>query len=230
MAVPEAFESVVDHFFRHEYGRVTSFLSHRFGTTHLEQIEDAVQEALYKAMKAWAYGGLPDSPTAWIVKTAQNNLMDQVRRQQNFEAKHADEWVRMNETVMEAEDLDEELTDDTLRMMFACCHPSIRQDYQVLLTLKILCGLNNREVARALLKKEDTIAKGYTRARQQLREGNIELTVPLGAGLGERLDQVLKVLYLLFNEGYTASEGSDLVRLDLCAEAIRLSELILERP
>ncbi|MEL6538225.1 MAG: DUF6596 domain-containing protein, partial [Bacteroidota bacterium] len=132
--------------------------------------------------------------------------------------------------VMEAEELDEELADDTLRMMFACCHPSLRDDYQVLLTLKILCGLNNREVARALLKKEETIAKGYTRARQQLRERNIELIVPLGAGLGGRLNQVLKVLYLLFNEGYTASEGGDLMRLDLCAEAIRLAELILENP
>ena len=218
----------ISQFYRHEYGRVLAHLTHKFGTAHIEQVEDAVQEAMYKAMQAWPSQGIPISPAGWIVRTAQNFMLDGLRRQQNFDQKHAQEWLRRGGESMEETVLDEELNDDQLRMMFACCHPSLGEESQLYLTLKILGGFTNREVARALLKQEEAVAKGYTRAKKHLRDAGVHLEVPLGAGLMARLDQVLRVIYLLFNEGYNATAGEQLVRTDLCEEAMRLTQLLLD--
>ena len=226
MAAPNPF----DDFYRQEYGRVVSHLTHKFGAEQLEAVEDAVQEALYRALKVWEREGMPDSPTAWVVRTAQNVLLDGLRRQQSFQQKHGPEWQRQSERTLEVKDLEEELADDQLRMMFACCHPKVREEAQVLLTLKILCGFSNREVARALLKHEEAIAKAYTRAKQHLREVGVNLEVPLGAQLSGRLDAVLRIIYLLFNEGYHTTEGDALIKHELCAEALRLADLLLENP
>lgn len=223
-------ERLLDHFSRHDFGRVLSHLTHRFGPSLLEQAEDALQESMYKAMKIWPNQGVPQVPAAWIVRTAQNMMLDSIRRAQGFQQKHSVEWKSQQTDVLEEVKLEEELSDDLLRMMFACCHPDLKVEVQIVLSLKILCGFSNREVARALLKKEEAVAKQYTRAKEQLKKLNIELEVPLGAHLSDRLDDVLKVIYLLFNEGYTASDGERLVKLEICEEAMRLAHLLLEHP
>lgn len=220
---------VVDHFFRHEYGRVTAFLIRKFGSDHLELIEDAVQESLFKAMQSWPFSGIPQNPSGWITRSAQNKLIDDLRRIQRFDQKAK---VILNEA--EKEELPDdvhlqtELKDDLLRMMFACCRPEISEEYQIILVLKILCGFSNQEIALALFKSEDAVAKAYMRSKDKLKETGFLEQVPTGHELNNRLENLLRIIYLLFNEGYKASHGQSLIRKDLCFEAIRLTSHVLE--
>ena len=227
---PRASE-VVDHFFRHEYGRVISFLARKFGADQFELVEDAVQEALYKAMQAWPFSGIPANPSGWITKTAQNKLIDELRRSQGFDQK-AKQIIDEAEKQQLPDDviLRNELGDDLLKMMFACCRPEINEEYQIILALKILCGFGNKEIAMSLFKTEEAVAKAYLRSKEKLRETGFVLSVPSGEGLGHRLENLLRIIYLLFNEGYKAALGPALVRKDLCLEAIRLTGHILDHP
>lgn len=214
---------LVDHFFRNEFSKAVSFLTNRFGSEMLELAEDAVQEALYKAMQTWPYQTVPDNPTGWIIKVAGNKILDQLRRNQKVNYReevpdHDFEELKLT---------DGEFNDDMIRMIFACCNPQLSLEYQLILTLKILGGLSVREIASALLKKEETIAKSYTRAKKKFRDENMTLELPEGADIEERLQRVLKVIYLLFNEGYKSTESDQLIRKDLCLDAIRLCELLL---
>ena len=215
---------LVDHFFRTEYGKAVSHLTNRFGPKNLELAEDSVQEALIKAMQTWPYAEIPQNPTGWILRVARNKMIDQLRRDQKIDAQEVPE---KSEELNDNIHLDS-INDDMVRMMFACCHPSLSSEYQIILTLKILGGLSVREIASALVKKEETIAKGYTRAKKKFKEEEIKLILPPANEIEKRLEIVLKIIYLLFNEGYKAAEGKDLIREDLCEEAIRLNNVLLD--
>ncbi|MEQ8425990.1 MAG: sigma-70 family RNA polymerase sigma factor, partial [Cyclobacteriaceae bacterium] len=219
---------IVDHFFRHEYGRVISFLTRKFGAQHFELVEDAVQESLFKAMQLWPFSGMPANPSGWITKAAQNKLIDDLRRHQRFDQK-SKQIIEEAEKQQLPDDviLRNELKDDLLKMMFACCRPEINEEYQIVLTLKILCGFGNKEIALSLFKTEDAVAKAYLRSKEKLKETEFMTSVPSGTELTHRLENLLRIIYLLFNEGYKAAHGSSLIRKDLCFEAIRLTGHIL---
>ncbi len=229
--VKDSPNAVVDHFFRHEYGKVVSYLTKKFGTSYIEQIEDAVQEALYKAMNNWAFNPVPDNPSGWIVRVANNYLIDTLRRDKKIQPKD-EETLYMN--MESSEDnpanvvLDDELQDGQLKMMFACCHPTLSPDSQIMLTLKLLAGFSNKEVAKSLLKKEEAVAKALTRAKQKMKEEVGSIDVPASGELKDRLESVLKVIYLLFNEGYSATTGEQVIKKDICFEAIRLCKMLAE--
>lgn len=215
---------VIDHFFRQEWGRVIAFLTGRFGTEQLELIEDAVQDALERAMQHWPYRGVPENPSAWIMQVARNRLIDQLRRAQ----KQGGQIPEQAETMQS--DWEKSLPDDQLNMIFACCHPLLSAEQQVILSLRILLGFGRGEIASALLKKEEAVAKQLVRAKQKLKEANVRMEVPAREVLPERLSVVLRIIYLIFNEGYKASAGDQLLRQDLCMEALRLNSLLLDSP
>jgi len=230
---PPEISSVVEHLFRHEAGKMVATLTGIFGIEHLTLAEDVVQEALTRALQTWPFYGVPKNPAAWIMRASRNLAVDVVRRQKIFRDKEA-EIIRLMDREGAAPDAaiftEQEITDDTLRMMFVCCHPSITTEAQAALALKTLCGFSVPEIARAFLTTEAAIAKRLTRAKQKIREAGIPFEIPAGEALGERLDGVLPSLYLLFNEGYKASSGDRLVREDICQEAIRLTELLVQHP
>ncbi|MEQ9425473.1 MAG: sigma-70 family RNA polymerase sigma factor [Cyclobacteriaceae bacterium] len=227
-------EQVVDHFFRHESGRVISHLSSQFGTAHLEEAEDAVQEALIKAMQTWPFSVVPKNPSGWILTVARNKMIDNLRRKQKVVNKEDEEIYRIAESgdtsKMSDVELEDFLKDDVLKMMFACCDPALSVESQIILTLRILCGLGTPEVARALLKKDEAVAKAYTRAKGKLKEIQMKPELPSKDQVKERLAVILKVLYLLFNEGYKSSTGDDLIKKDLCLESMRLNKILCDSP
>jgi RNA polymerase sigma factor (sigma-70 family) len=224
---------LVEHLFRQEAGKIISALTGSFGLRNLELIEDAVQEALLKALRVWSYGTIPPNPAAWLMQVARNHALDNLRRNSRWHEK--EKQVALEQELSESPGAkpifsDEEIKDDQLRMIFACCHPAVARESQIALPLKLLCGFNVEEIARAFLTGPETIAKRLTRARERLRSNTVPFEIPSGPQLTERLDSVLDVLYLLFNEGYNASQGEDLIRRDLCDEAIRLTNLLAEHP
>lgn len=220
---------IVEHLFRHEAGKMVAVLAGVFGLEHLTLAEDVVQEALVRALQTWPFYGVPDNPSAWIMRTSRNLALDVVRRQKVFRDKEP-EIIRLMEEDSPAPDAaifaEQEIADDRLRMMFVCCHPRIPPEAQVALALKTLGGFSVTEISRAFLTSEAAIAKRLTRARQKIREARIPFEIPAGEELGRRLDGVWQSLYLLFNEGYKASSGDKLVREDICSEAIRLTSLL----
>jgi RNA polymerase sigma-70 factor (ECF subfamily) len=211
-------------------------LTRFLGPQHLELAEDAVQETLVKALRQWPYRGVPDNPPAWLMTVARNQALDLVRRERQLLrrrdeiAREAELAARQDELEQAADLLDSDtgLHDDQLRLMFVCCHPALSRPSQVALTLRTLCGFGVAEIARAFLAQEPAIAQRLVRAKRTIRERNLPFAVPEAADLPARLDAVLDVLYLLFNEGYSAHQGEALVRQELCAEAIRLCWLLLE--
>lgn len=228
MQTEDQVRATVDHLFRHQAGQMVSVLARIFGVENIELIEDSVQDALVSALKKWPYGGIPENQSAWLIQVAKNRVIDQLRRgkkSESFESKEIYAAALPDEHHFEGE-----LVEDQLRMIFACCHPAISPDSQVALTLKIVGGFSVGEIARAYLAKDESIAKMLTRAKHKLRTGEIPLEIPAQEELKERLDSVVRVLYLMFNEGYSASEGEELIRHDLCFEAIRLTRIILDHP
>jgi RNA polymerase sigma factor (sigma-70 family) len=223
---------LVDHLFRHQAGQVVATLTRIFGPQHLDLAEDVVQETLLKALRQWPYRGIPDNPGAWILRVARNHALDILRRERALRGKHEQiaALTALDHSTTPAEILDCELRDDMLRMMFTCCHPAISREARVALTLKTLGGFGVPELARAFLTQEATIAQRLVRAKRTLRVRRIPFEVPDAAELPARLSSVLEVLYLLFNEGYSAHAGENLVRHELCAEAIRLTSLLADQP
>jgi RNA polymerase sigma factor (sigma-70 family) len=230
---PQEVSQVVEHLFRHEAAKMVATLTGIFGIEHLTLAEDVVQEALARALQTWPFYGVPGNPAAWIMRASRNLALDVVRRQKVFRDKQP-EIIRLMERENPAPDIaavaEQEIADDRLRMMFACCHPLIPAEAQVALALKTLCGFSIPEISRAFLTTDAAIAKRLTRARQKIREARIAFEIPTGEELARRLDAVLQSLYLLFNEGYKASSGHKLVREDVCHEAIRLTSLLVEHP
>lgn len=203
-----------------------------FGLDRLELAEDVVQEALARALKIWPFYGVPDNPAAWLTQTAKNLALDAIRREANLKRKQNDivESGERWSAHIERDFTANEIEDARLRLMFVCCHPVLPEEAQTALALKTLCGFGVHEIANAFLTTEAAIAKRLTRAKHRLKEGQVALELPHGEDLSDRLDGVLKTIYLLFNEGYKASSGEDLIRKELCAEAIRLGALVARHP
>lgn len=221
----------LDHLFRHEYGKLVALLTNRYSSRLIDKVEDAVQEALYKAAKVWSFQSMPDNPSAWLYRVANNQLIDFLRKDkrstdwEDHEAKIIEEEI--TELVLPEEKV---IVDDQLRMIFACCHPAMKPTEQLMLSLKLLCGLSIKEIARALLKNEEATKKAITRAKKKFKEEVGELSVPDHDEIESRLTEVLQVIYLLFNEGYKATEGDKLIRTELSEEAIRLGFLLTNEP
>ena len=217
---------IVENLFRREWGKIVATLTRIFGIERLALVEDVVQEALARALQTWPYYGVPENPPAWIMRVARNLALDQARRETRFRKKQEEIAGFLERSNLGSHWAPDEIEDDRLRMIFACCHPEIPQEAQVALALRTLCGFNVTEIANAFLTTEAAVAKRLTRAKQRIRAAHIPFEIPGGPELTSRLDGVLQTLYLLFNEGYKASGGERLIREELCHEAIRLTDLV----
>src|SRR4029077_15823869 len=212
---PGGVSQLVEHLFRHEGAKMVAILTRIFGIEHLNLAEDVVQEALSRALQTWPYHGVPENPSAWIMRASRNLALDVIRREKTFRAKEPEiaRLIERDGSAPEAPIFSEhEIADDRLRMMFVCCHPVILPEAQVALALKTLCGFSVTEIGHAFLTTEAAIAKRLTRAKQKIHQARIPFEIPAARELGQRLDSVLQSLYLLFNEGYKASSGEELVR------------------
>ncbi len=223
----------IDHLFRHESGKMISVLSKLLGLQNLETAQDIVQDTLLQALNTWTYNGIPDNPQGWLHRVARNKAIDYLRREKTFRHISPEyQYLLASEyslvpTVHQFFE-EEAIQDSQLRMIFACCHPAIPVESQIALALKTLCGLSASEIARAFLTGEETITKRIYRAKEKIRTEQIELELPPPAQLPVRLDAVLHCLYLLFNEGYNSSHPNQLIREDLCEEAMRLTYLLTQ--
>jgi len=223
-------QQLVDHLFRHEAGKMIAVLTRIFGVHNFEVVEDVVQETFLKALQAWKVN-LPDNPSAWLMQSAKNKAIDIICRRQKLSFLSDELAEQLHDDVahhIEPFFLDTEIADSQLRMIFTCCHPVLTYEDQVALTLKTVSGFGVPEIARALLSGESAISKRLYRSRELIKTEQVEFAIPSGHALKERLEPVYTVLYLLFNEGYNSSKADELIRYDLCEEAMRLCKLLSE--
>jgi RNA polymerase sigma-70 factor (ECF subfamily) len=219
--------ATIDALYRAESRRVLATLIRLLGDFDLA--EEALHDAFAAAVERWPVEGMPAKPRAWLVSTGRFKSIDRLRRRAKFDANLVEVAERLAGTVTPAPDVDDEqVEDDQLRLIFTCCHPALAGDAQIALTLREVCGLTTEEIARAFLTPAPTLAQRIVRAKNKIRDANIPYQIPALPDLQDRLESVLHVIYLVFNEGYSASSGTSLTRPDLSAEAIRLGRLLVE--
>jgi RNA polymerase sigma-70 factor (ECF subfamily) len=228
--VPEALSKTIETIYRSESGRVLATLVRLLGD--LDLAEESMHEAFAAALESWAQAGIPDEPRPWLISTARFKAIDAMRRRARFAGAQKELVAHMesraNDPLGQEEAGDEEIEDDRLRLIFTCCHPALPPEGQVALTLREICGLTTEEIARAFLVTPAALAQRIVRAKAKIRETPIPYEVPTPQELPERLDVVLQVVYLVFNEGYSAGTGAEVTRADLTGEAIRLGRLLIE--
>lgn len=223
---------LVEHFFRHESANLIAVLTRAFGIRRIDLIEDMVQVAIMEAMQAWKLRGIPENPAAWIHSVAKHRILDTIRCEKTFEKAItlSGQSITAQESIVDQWLEKEQIPDSLLRMIFVCCHSSLEQKTQIALTLKTLCGFGISEIARGLMLPGETVKKRIQRARHSLATANVQLELPGDDQLMQRLDVVHDVLYLMFNEGYSTSHGTEPIRDDICEEAARLCHMICESP
>lgn len=223
-------KELIPHLFRTEFSKITAVLCHRFGTDHIQIAEDIAGDTFLLAVETWPFKGIPENPAAWLYTVAKNKAKNYFQRDHLFQKKIAVEIKNASNEAHEIEiDLsDKNITDSQLQMLFAVCHPSLSVESQIALSLRILCGFGIEEIASAFLTNKETINKRLFRAKEKWRTEKIQLELPSKEGIPERLKTVLITLYLLFNEGYYSESNEDVLREDLCREAMRLTELLLQ--
>ncbi len=220
-------DSGLDHLFRHQYGKMVSILTRVFGLEQLETVEDAIQDTFIKALQAWK-AHPPDNPEAWLMQAAKNRTLDLIRKltaeqKRVLKIESGPSSIAINDLF-----LDTEIADSQLRMIFAACHPQLHPREQIAFALKTISGFSTSEIASALLLKEDTVKKRLTRARKTIQEGNVIFEIPQGPSLPARMEMVLKVIYLIFNEGFHSGRKNQLVSEELCGEAMRLCRMLMD--
>jgi RNA polymerase sigma-70 factor (ECF subfamily) len=228
--VPEQLSRTIETLYRSESGRVLATLVRLLGD--LDLAEESMHEAFAAALESWPQTGVPDKPRPWLISTARFKAIDGMRRRARFDGAQKDIVAHMEARLREAslgvDEDDEEIEDDRLRLIFTCCHPALPPEQQVALTLREVCGLTTEEIARAFLITPATLAQRIVRAKAKIREASIPYEVPSPQELPERLGAVLQVIYLVFNEGYSAAAGAEVTRAELTGEAIRLGRLLME--
>jgi RNA polymerase sigma-70 factor (ECF subfamily) len=229
--VPEQLAGTIDTLYRSESGRVLATLVRLLGD--LDLAEESMHEAFAAALESWTLAGMPDKPRPWLISTARFKAIDAMRRRARFDGAQRDLVAHMESRVNDAtggdeDGGDEEIEDDRLRLIFTCCHPALPPEGQVALPLREICGLTTEEIARAFLVTPATLAQRIVRAKAKIRETSIPYEVPTPQELPERLDAVLQVIYLVFNEGYSAAAGAEVTRAELTGEAIRLGRLLTD--
>lgn len=229
MNLEEEVKPVIDHLFRHQFGKMVSILCRIFGLAHLETIEDAIQDTFAKAAISWR-DGIPENPEAWLTKAAKNRTLDLFRKLKS-EKERSKYFKNGTSTIAISElFLEHEIADSQLRMIFTACHPSLDSRDQIAFALKSIAGFSQKEIAAALLLKDETIKKRLTRARATIRKEELAFEIPQGKELTKRRIRVLEVLYLMFNEGFHSSKKEILVRKELCGEAMRLCKILIGHP
>jgi RNA polymerase sigma-70 factor (ECF subfamily) len=228
--VPEQLSRTIETLYRSESGRVLATLVRLLGD--LDLAEEAMHEAFAAALESWPQTGIPDKPRPWLISTARFKAIDGIRRRARFDGAQRDlvhyMEARIHEAALGQGEDDEEIEDDRLRLIFTCCHPALPPEAQIALTLREVCGLTTEEIARAFLVTPATLAQRIVRAKAKIRETPIPYEVPTPQELPERLGAVLQVVYLVFNEGYSAAAGAEVTRAELTGEAIRLGRLLAE--
>jgi len=224
--VPEQLSRAIETLYRSESGRVLATLVRLLGD--LDLAEESMHEAFAAALESWPKAGIPDKPRPWLISTARFKAIDAMRRRARFDGAQRDLALYAEARINEAPEENEEIDDDRLRLIFTCCHPALPPEGQVALTLREICGLTTEEIARAFLVTPATLAQRIVRAKAKIRETPIPYEVPTPQELPERLDAVLQVIYLVFNEGYSAAAGAEVTRAELTGEAIRLGRLLTD--
>lgn len=221
---------IIPHLFRTEFRKMTAVLCRQYGLAQLEMAEDIAGETFLAALETWPYQGVPQNPTAWLYTVAKNKLTNHLNRKQRFQEKIAPALCRAHAMEPALDWSDETIFDSQLAMLFALSHSSLSTEAQVSLSLRVLCGFGIDEIATAFFTSKETINKRLYRAKETLRQRNIPVTMPADAEIGQRLDAVLKTVYLLFNEGYYSESSNNILRKDLCAEAMHLAHLLKKSP
>jgi RNA polymerase sigma-70 factor (ECF subfamily) len=225
-SVPEELSRIIETLYRSESGRILATLVRLLGD--LDVAEEAMHEAFAAALDTWPQTGVPDKPRPWLISTARFKAISGMRRRARFDGAQRDLALHMEARISDAPHEDEEIEDDRLRLIFTCCHPALPPEAQVALTLREVCGLTTEEIARAFLVAPATLAQRIVRAKAKIRETPIPYEVPTPQELPERLGAVVHVIYLVFNEGYSAAAGAEVTRAELTGEAIRLGRLLTE--